>query len=357
MASSIDNVVTVNITKTTAAVTRAGFGTLLIASEFLETTTTPNFTERIRFYSTSSAMLTDGFSSTSPEYLAATAYFSQTLKPPLVAIGRKLTGIDGTETWTDALNAILLENPDFYGVMITSRTQADQELVVAWTETNKRLAGFGTDDVDTLAVTITDLAGVIQAAARERSYVFYHPDADGTTSDPWPEAAWFGDRFPIDPGAATWNLKTLSGPAVYTLTETQRTNALGKNANIYISIGGLNVTQTGTVGSGEYIDIIRGIDWLTARLQEAVFALLANSEKVPYTDPGAAAIEKEVKGVLQEATDNGVLAEDPKYTTTVPLVRTVSTADKVARILPDVDFTGTLAGAIHNVVINGTVSV
>lgn len=355
--SDIDNIVTVNITSTASSVTRAGFGTLLVASEFLETETSPSFTERIRFYSTAAAMATDGFATTGPEYRAAVSYFSQTLKPPTIAIGRKLTGIDGTETWTEALNAIMIENPDFYGVAITSRTQADQELAVAWAETNKKLAGFGTDDAVALTVAITDLMGVIQAASRKRSFVIYDPLSDGSITDNWPECAWFGYEFPLDPGQSVWKFDTLSGVTVYTLTETEITNVLAKNGNIYTRIGGVNMTQKGKVGSGEWIDVIRDTDALTAHIQEDAFALLTGTEKIPYTDPGAASMQSTLKKSLQDYVDNGVLSADPAPTTTVPAVIDVPTADKVSRLLPNLNFVATLAGAIQSTVINGTLSV
>lgn len=354
---ALKQIVNVTITRQTTSVSRAGFGIGLLISEFLIADTTPAFSERIRFYSEASELIDEGFLSTDPEYLAAAVYFSQPFKPDRFALGRKLTGGDGSETWTEAATAILNENSDFYGVAINSRIQADQEEIAAWVETNDRLCGLSSDDSDILAVTITDIAGVLQAAARDRSFVCYHPDADGGVNDPWMEMAWMGNRFPTDPGSSTWAYKTLVGISPYILTSTEETNVLGKNCNIYTTVGGVNITQEGKVASGEWIDIIRGIDWLQARITEDVFSLLVNTEKVAYTDAGVAAVEAEVKKRLQDAVDVGLLRRDPPPTTTVPLVANISTADKLNRLLPDVEFIGYLAGAIHKVEINGVVTV
>lgn len=39
----------------------------------------------------------------------------------------------------------------------------------------------------------------------------------------------------------------------------------------------------GRVMSGEYINIVHGIDWLHVRIQERLFRLLMINEKIPYT--------------------------------------------------------------------------
>ena len=54
---------------------------------------------------------------------------------------------------------------------------------------------------------------------------------------------------------------------------------------------------------------------------------------------------------------DGGLAADPAPVVTAPKVADVAAADKVARRLPDIDFTATLAGAVHEVVISGVISV
>lgn len=354
---SLQDIVNVTISRNTASVSQAGFGVPAIISEFLEATTTPAFTERIRFYTDPATMLTDGFLSTSLEYLAALAIVAQNPRVVRFAIGRKLTGADGSETWTAALNTIQLENSDWYGFIITERTQADQEEVATWAETAVKIFGISSDDSGIPAATTTDIAAYLDTNSLSRSFVIYHPDADGTVADPWADAAWLGERFPSDPGSSTWMFKTLAGVASYELTDTQRTNILGKNANIYTVIAGVAITQNGTTGEGEYIDVIRFIDWLTSEIETNVYSILVNSEKVPFTDAGAAAVEAEVKKALADGIASGGLTDNPAPTTSVPLVADVSAADKAARLLPDVEFTAVLAGAIHSTTISGIITV
>ena len=63
---------------------------------------------------------------------------------------------------------------------------------------------------------------------------------------------------------------------------------------------------------------------------------------------------EEIEGRLELAVTQGILSE---YEVTVPLVADIDPADKAVRNLPDVNFTGVLAGAIHTVEIAGTISV
>lgn len=117
------------------------------------------------------------------------------------------------------------------------------------------------------------------------------------------------------------------------------------------------------MASGEYIDVIRGRDWLTARLRERIFGLLANVRKVPYTQGGIDQVVSQVDAQLREGIGAGYLSGDiPEgqelpFIVTAPEIGDISQADKIARLLPDVAFTATLAGAIHAVEINGTIQV
>jgi Protein of unknown function (DUF3383). len=116
------------------------------------------------------------------------------------------------------------------------------------------------------------------------------------------------------------------------------------------------ITKLGTMASGEYIDIIRFIDFVAARMRENIFLRLATLNKIPFTDGGIAIVENEIRGVLNLGIAQGGFAADPAPTVSVPRAVDVSAADKAARLLPDVRFSAVLAGAIHLVEIRGVVS-
>jgi hypothetical protein len=141
------------------------------------------------------------------------------------------------------------------------------------------------------------------------------------------------------------------------LTSQQESYAFAKQCNTYEYVGGVDITQRGTVAAGEYIDIIRGVDWLTSTIQTNVYNLLVNSPKIPYTDSGITAVEAQIRQALQLGIDNNFIASSPPYQIFVPTAASVPSNDKANRILRNVKFQATLAGAIQAIQIQGTVSV
>jgi hypothetical protein len=113
------------------------------------------------------------------------------------------------------------------------------------------------------------------------------------------------------------------------------------------------MTSNGQVAAGEYIDVIHGLDWLKARIQNLVFGALVGVDKVPYTDEGVQMVESPLKAALEESKKNLILSS---YQTTFPAVADVPKTEKGERFLPDVEFGGPLAGAIHATRIRGVVT-
>ena len=246
--------------------------------------------------------------------------------------------------------AIKAEDGDFYGVVMTSSATLETVALAAAVEADRRIFGAQTSDSDVLSDTAGNVAETLDAAGYDRTFLIWSGD-----NFKYAAAAWLGKLFPKNPGSATWAFKTLAGVTVDSLSDTQIDNLEANDANHYTTTKGSSLTLQGTMASGRFIDTTRGIDWLQIRLQERLISLLAQSEKIPYTDAGIVALENEVRGQLQEAVSNSVIADG--YTVTVPEVADVSATNKANRILNSIDFSATLAGAIHTVVVNGTVSV
>lgn len=263
-----------------------------------------------------------------------------------------------TETLTDALAAVRAENDSFYGVMCYSHQTADILEVAAAVEAMKKVYVTSSSEaaiVDTSAATdTTSVAAQLEAAAYARTALVY----SAVANTQFPEAAWMGLMFPKDPGSATWKFKTLAGITRDNLSATQQTNATDKSANVYVEIGGVNITLEGTVSAGEFIDVIRGIDWLDARLTERIYSVLVNNDKVAYTDTGISQIQSQIEAQKAEGIFVGFLDDDPSvHTITVPKKADIAFNDKANRFLPNVKFKFTLAGAIHALEIQGVVTV
>lgn len=272
----------------------------------------------------------------------------------VVDANMSLDTLVASDALQDDLTAVNDENDDWYGLMLTSRVEQDVLDAAAWTEARIKLFGTASDDVDILsAVSTTDIGFLLSDAEYARTFIMYHDDA----ADIYPEAAWFGKQFPTNPGSTTWAFKTLATIPSVKLTDTQRINAQAKNVNTYETRAGVNITYQGKVAAGEFIDIIRGLDWLQARMTERIYSRLVNLPKIPFTDTGVAIIEAEIRAQLDIAILQGLIAANPQYTVTVPLVKDVPFNDRANRFLPNVTFFATLAGAIHALEVQGTVSV
>lgn len=255
----------------------------------------------------------------------------------------------------------------WYGTLLTSRNSIVIKSAAAWIEANSSdipVIGINQSSESTTASAAldpvgTDLGNVLAARDYTRTALMWH-GTDGEYAD----CAWAGGLLPFDPGTETWALKSLVGVTPDDLTTTQKNNMIGadvgqgKNVNIYYSLTPQNaITERGTMSSGDWIDVIRTIDWLKARISEAIANVLLTLPKVPFDDDGIQLLAGQVIGVLQGAETQGVLAKSPKFTVTAPRAADISGANKTARKLdPPIEFTATLSGAIHNVEVSGEVT-
>lgn len=242
------------------------------------------------------------------------------------------------------------EDPDFFGFVIDGHGGAEIAAAAAWADSNSRMFLGCSQDTDIVTAGSADVASVIKSATRNFAAVFFSRDPASA-----PEAALMARQFSRDPGSSSWHMKPITGTIVDNLTATELGLARGKNAITFVSIKGLNRTLDGKAGSGRFLDITHGVEWLKARIGERVYGVEANAEKIDYTDDGIAQIEAEVRAQLADAEGRKFIAAG--WTVTVPKASNVSTADKGNRLLKDVKFNATLAGAIHKVQIDGTVKV
>ena len=254
------------------------------------------------------------------------------------------------------LIAISAENDGWYALVETTHSDGVILTAAPYIETQSKIFGAQTNSADVLLAPTTDVLSSLQLAAFARTFGIF--DSDDTE---YLDAAWTGDALPTDPGSITWAYRELSTvvPSVGVtggLTATQLTNLNAKNGNYYERIAGRNVTRHGRMADGTFIDLIRGRDWLEANLALDIFDLLANEDKVPYTDAGANQVASVVLARLNDAASRGIVVRD-SIVVTVPLVADVPVNDRANRHLPDVNFSATLQGAIHTLDITGTLAV
>lgn len=251
------------------------------------------------------------------------------------------------------LAALRLQDDSWYGLVLDNNSDARILAAAAYVETIQALLLTNTASSGVLdPASTTDIGYQLKALGYARTAWLYHPDAASFAG-----AAWVGSVLPYDAGGATWAYKKLVGVAVTRLSTTAQGAIAAKKGNFYVSVAGVSGTRWGVTASGEYVDTTLCIDWLHARWGERLFALLSSVPKLPYTDASVVKVKSELGAVNGIAVRQGILADDPAPTVTAPKVADVDPTDRANRLLPDVEITGRLAGAIHEIDVRASLSV
>lgn len=210
-------------------------------------------------------------------------------------------------------------------------------------------------------LTNTDIFATLRNNNQDRAVTFFH---QGRENDDYPELAFCGANAPYDAGSVNWvNIEVVGlGASIdpvrgRVLTTTQKTNLEARNANYVEVEAGVAYIRGGKTAGGEWIDLIRGVDWLTSDMSLSLRRLLNSQKggKLVYTDKGTAVVREVVSSSLQRAVNRNFITAD--FSVDIPQVSDISTLDKLARVLNGVTFSATAAGAINIINVRGTVGV
>jgi len=344
--AKLEDFVTITITADTKEVSRKNFDTIILIPDAEITA----FAGATKLYSSITEVTVD-FASSTKEFKWANSIFSQDPRPQEVKIANR----GSAETVTIVFNRIEDEDPDWGILNEGGHIQADIESLASLIEPKDKIFVASSSDAAIKdSGSSTDVAATLQASAFLKTGLLFHQDPN----EEFPEGAWPGKIVALgDPGTATWAFKTLAGITPTTLTGAERTAILDKNASVYETTAGINHTFDGKVASGTFFDVERSIFFIRARLAEDIFQALANTAKIAFTQGGISIIEGIIRNRLNDFVDSGLLAADPAPVVTVPAIKDVPKADKLSRTLNNVEFSATLAGAIHQINIKGFVSV
>lgn len=365
----VSNVVNVDVIMSPVAATGRNFGALLI----LGTSTVIPVTERIRQYSAIED-IGDDFGVDSPEYEAATIFFSQSPKPTLVYIGRwaktLAEGEEGAvETMLQAVNASL-QYTNWYGLAIADSAdlvEADVISVAAAIEASSlsRILAVTTDDVNVLVAGNTDNIGYkLKAAGYGRTFWQY------SSSSKFAAISAFGRAFTVNftgnNTTITLKFKTEPGVTYETLTTAQAAAIDAINGNVYVYYANdTAIIQQGVMANGDFFDERHGLDWLQNYVQTNLYNLLYTSPtKIPQTDAGVTRLMTNVEASLDQAVNNGLIAPGvwnggpigqiesgdtltKGYYVYADAVANQAQSDREARKSPVIQAAIKLAGAIH----------
>lgn len=270
-----------------------------------------------------------------------------------------------TQTAAQLLSAIQVEDNDWYFMCAEDHTETFQLAMAAEIEATgssdyPKMYFTSTADVDTLKALpdpADDVIGKLQALGYDRTVCDWHDQANTL----FPEMGLVGANGVYQPGSITWKFTQINGVPAAADPVTGIRLSDSKQGFINDRNGGwmgiekkINFYHEGKTVGGEWIDIIRGSDWLRDQHEIELLNLLLNQRggKISYTEPNK--ILNTVDAVNQRAVDVGFLSG---YTpATVPDYLTLSFATKASRVLNDVNWTGYIAGAVHNIVTNGNLT-
>ncbi len=365
----VSNVVNVDVIMSPRAAAGRNFGALLI----LGSSTIIPVSERIRLYASAEDIGND-FGLDSPEYQAATVYFSQSPTPQEVYIGRwaktlATTESGETETLTEAVNAVL-QYTSWYGLGVADSEAIDDAewLTVASaieSASLSRILAITVSDPQTLDVaSTTDLASRLKAAKYARTFVQY------STSSRYAALSAFSRAFTVNFNGSnttiTLKFKQEPGITYEALTVNQASALDAKNCNVFVYYqNDTAILQQGVMANGDFFDERHGLDWLQNYVQTNLFNMLYTStSKVPQTDAGVTRLLANVEQSMDQAVTNGLVAPGiwsggpvgqlasgetltkGYYVYAQPLAEQAQ-ADREARKAPLIQVACKLAGAVH----------
>ncbi len=248
------------------------------------------------------------------------------------------------------LTACLAESKSFNGLVIAELSKACITATAAWVESNKKLFAPSTLDTAVLNNTAGNTALTLKTSAYDRSITaFYASNA----SSSFPSIAMFANFFAATPGSRVAYYRPLNGLTAQNITDTEQGNLDANNVHYVAEIGGVNRSFGGKVASGEWIDVIYGIDYYADRELVRFGQILLNStNKVDYTDAGISLFESAMRATFEEALANKFARLDTTtygdfgYKVVVPALSSVATNDIATRTLTGLQLEFKLAGAV-----------
>lgn len=270
-----------------------------------------------------------------------------------------------SQTAAQLLTAIQEEDNDWYFMCAEDHTEAFQLAMAAEIEATgsgdyPKMYFTSTDDANTrkaLPDPADDVIGKLKALGYDRTVCDWHHLADTV----FPEMGLVGANGVYQPGSITWKFTQINGvvPAAdpvtgNKLTDPQKGWIDDRNGGYMAEEKKVNFYHEGKTVGGEWIDTVRGSDWLRNQHEVELLNLLLNQRggKISFRNPNK--VLNTIDTVNQRAVDIGFLSG---YTpATVPDYLTLSFADKASRILKDVNWTGYIEGAVHNIVTNGNLT-
>jgi hypothetical protein len=233
-----------------------------------------------------------------------------------------------------------------------------------WAEAHERIFLASTADKDVLDPAIdTDMASVFMDAGYNRTLLTYN-----FNPIEFVEVGAFAilatTSFRGTNTVKTLKFKNIALATAENLTGGELSIISSKNCNVLVKTAGIRTFVDGITPGGDWIDIYHGADALAEQIRVNVFgALSRTSTKIPYTEKGMDQLKYEVEKALLQFEENGFIApamdgDDllPAYEIWSGRVIDAPDTDKAKRVSPNISFRARLAGAVHEVTVNGVIT-
>lgn len=291
-------------------------------------------------YSKLSELVTE-YDENSEVYAAASKLFAQNDAPNKIAV------LAMTEFSSAKMEAYATKG---WRQLVLVGTHADVISIAQYVEGNRNLMLFGT------VKTMDELTELYKSVSQyDRTFIVYH------TTDAYAAAAVVGATAGLYAGSFTYKNVKIKGVQAMELsaTEIEAIHKLGA-ITIVEKVGDI-VTSEGKVASGEYADNVDSKDYVVQNIAYKTQKVFNNNNKVPYTNQGIAMLETAVIEALKDAHNNGMIADNedgtPAYSTDFALRADTTETDRATRNYPYGKFQFAISGAIHNAIVNGTITV
>lgn len=369
-----NRVVNVTLTRNDAFPSKRGFGTALMLSR-TAIAGVVDATIRTKLYASLEEIATDWAAGTDV-YDAATVYFSQNPRPIQMKVG--FVTVDSTPTAAEIqaqMDSLYAYDQDWYMIVTDKalRDVAAADGLIAWVQAKDKIALLDSNDAGTETQANTTSIAARNKGQFDRSAIFYHTDQDQwlaigaaaymATRNFDEAASHYTLKYKKIRGAAPVNLNSAKLSAITGFTpQVGQSESVGHMANSYIDIGGQDfITEGSTLTANVFVDEIHASDWIIARTEEEMLAILLNNARVKFDDSGMDLLASAARIVMQQAYRAGMIADDvdpetgeyePAITYTIPSALDVPASQRKNRVAPAIRVDFRYAGAVHYASVN-----
>lgn len=320
----------VNISKLTKGVTQRGFGTILI----LDTTKEHPYT----LYNGIEGVAED-FDVEAETYKIASRIFGQNPAPQELAIAGTVS--EEPATLVTFLNTVVANNSDWFFLTCSDNSDDVVKALSNWIDTQNKM----------YFATVQNLE-IFEELESENTALMYHDDINAYVAEGL--ASYLATATV---GGVTAKFKTINGVKAANISPTELDELHKNNGFSYVRKMGVLQTTEGMTTSGEYIDVVMGSYFIKFRMEEEAMLLAVNSPKIPYTNEGIGMLVTVAESVLKQATTQGIVLEEDEvgqYEINYIKREDVAKNDVANRVYDGITWVATLAGAIHDGTINGS---